>query len=98
CQWCKISGSLGHMAARISTKPQVEEEFSLPLFVVVVTISFAVVFAVFWWLAPHSVWHAQVGGPAWKIIGTFLLVSLFNCFMEYFFHRYVLHKPVLPIL
>lgn len=86
------------MADRISTKPQVEEEFSLPLFIVVVAVSFAVVSVLFWWLAPHSVWVAQVGSPAWKIIVTFLLVSLSNCFMEYFFHRYVLHKPVLPLL
>src|SRR5581483_1894077 len=25
-------------------------------------------------------------------------ISLFNCFVEYFFHRYVLHKPVVPFL
>jgi hemolysin III len=86
------------MSERISTKTQVEEEFSLPLFLLVVTVSFAAVAGLFWWLAPHSVWVAQVGSPAWKIIATFLGVSLFNCFMEYFFHRYVLHKPVLPIL
>lgn len=86
------------MSERVSTKPQVEEEFSLPLFILVVTVSFAAVFGLVWWLAPHSVWITQVGGPAWKLIATFFAVSLFNCFMEYFFHRYVLHKPVLPIL
>jgi len=86
------------MAERISTKPQVEEEFSLPLFLFVVTVSFAAVLGLFWWLAPHSVWVAQVGGAAWKLVAAFLIVSLFNCFMEYFFHRYVLHKPVFPFL
>jgi len=86
------------MSERISTKPQVEEEFSLPLFILVVTVSFAAVFGLVWLLAPHSVWVTQVGSPAWKLIATFLTISLFNCFMEYFFHRYVLHKPVLPIL
>jgi hemolysin III len=86
------------MSDRISTKPQVEEEFSLPLFLLVVSVSFAVVLGLVWLLAPHSVWTTQVSGPAWKLIATFLGVSLFNCFMEFFFHRYVLHKPVLPIL
>ena len=86
------------MPERISTKPQVEEEFSLPLFILVVAVSFAAVFGLLWWLAPHAVWVTQVGGPAWKLIATFLAVSLFNCFMEFFFHRYVLHKPVLPLL
>ena len=32
------------MSERVSTKPQVEEEFSLPLFILVVTVSFAAVF------------------------------------------------------
>ncbi len=86
------------MADRISTKPKVEEEFSLPLFLFVVTVSFAAVLGLVWWLAPHSVWVAQVGSSWWILLGTFLAVSMFNCFMEYFFHRYVLHKPVLPFL
>lgn len=86
------------MSERISTKPQVEEEFSLPLFLTVVMASFAGVIALLWWLAPHSVWLAQVAGPFWKLAVAFLGMSLFNCFMEYFFHRYVLHKPVLPFL
>jgi len=86
------------MAARISTRPQVEEEFSLPLFICVVAASFLGVLALVWLCAPHPVWHAQVGGPFWKLLAAFLGLSLFNCFMEYFFHRYVLHKPVAPFL
>lgn len=86
------------MSDRISTKPKVEEEFSLSLFLLVVAVSFAAVLGLVWWLAPHSVWVAQIGSGWAKLVGTFLGVSLFNCFMEYFFHRYVLHKPVLPFL
>jgi hemolysin III len=86
------------MAERISHKPQVEEEFSLPVFLTVVTVSFAAAIGLVWLLSPHSVWLAQVAGPFWKLLTAFLALSLFNCFMEYFFHRYVLHKPVLPFL
>lgn len=86
------------MSDRISTKPQVEEEFSLPLFLLVVTVSFAAMLGLVWWLGPRSVWAAQISGAWWKLPSVFLAVSMFNCFMEYFFHRYVLHKPVLPFL
>jgi hemolysin III len=96
--WGNIFEIFPHMADRISTKPKVEEEFSLPLFLFVVTVSFAAVLGLVWWLAPHTVWVAQVGGSWWMLLGTFLAVSMFNCFMEFFFHRYVLHKPVLPFL
>jgi hemolysin III len=86
------------MSERISTNPHKEEEFSLPLFLFVVAVSFAGVMGLVWLLAPASVWLAQVSGPAWKLIAAFLGFSLFNCFMEFFFHRYVLHKPVLKML
>jgi len=86
------------MSERISTKPHVEEEFSLPLFLLVVAASLAGAILLVWLLAPHSVWHAQVGGAVWKLLTAFVGLSLFNCFMEYFFHRYVLHKPVMKIL
>ncbi len=86
------------MSERISHKPVVEEEFSLWLFLLVVSVSFAAYIGLTWWLAPHAIWAAQVGSAWWKFAVTFLAISLVNCFMEYFFHRYVLHKPVLPFL
>jgi len=86
------------MAERISTKPVVEEEFSLWLFLVVVAASLAGVMALVWWLAPPAVWAAQVGSAGWKFLAVFLGMSLFICFLEFFFHRYVLHKPVIPAL
>lgn len=86
------------MPDRISTNPQTEEEFSLPLFLFVVALSFGGCLGLLWLLAPHSVWAAQVGGPFGKLLAAFLGYSLFNCFMEFFFHRYVLHKPVAPFL
>ena len=86
------------MVEHVSPKPHVEEEFSLPLFLFVVAVSFAGALTLVWQLEPHPVWHAQVGGPLWKLLAAFLSLSLFNCFVEYFFHRYVMHKPVLKFL
>ena len=86
------------MAERISHKPQIEEEFSLSLFLSVVLVSLGAALGAVWLLSPHSVWLAQVAGPFWKLLVAFLGMSMFNCFMEYFFHRYVLHKPVVKIL
>jgi hemolysin III len=51
-----------------------------------------------WLSAPATVWAVQIGGPFWKLAAAFLGFSLFICFLEYFFHRYVLHKPVIPLL
>ncbi|AOS43466.1 hypothetical protein Verru16b_00511 [Lacunisphaera limnophila] len=86
------------MSDRISTKPVVEEEFSLPLFLAVVAASFSGVLGLVWWLAPAPVWAAQTQSAWWQYLALFLGISMFNCFMEFFFHRYVLHKPVLPFL
>ena len=48
--------------------------------------------------APESVWHAQRSAAPWQFIAVFLLMHLLTCFIEYMFHRYVLHKPVVPFL
>jgi hemolysin III len=44
------------------------------------------------------VWTAQFLAPAWKGAAAFLLISMVNAFVEYFFHRYVLHTPAVPLL
>ena len=76
----------------------VEEELSLPLFFANVVVSLAGFYGLFWLCAPTNVWLTQIGAAAWQFAAAFLLVELFVCFLEYFFHRYVLHKPVVPIL
>lgn len=76
--------------------PQVQEELSLPLFFTNVVLSLAGLYGLLWLCAPANVWLAQVGAAAWKFAAAFLAIKLFNCFMEFFFHRYVLHKPVVP--
>lgn len=86
------------MTPRISNNPQTEEEFSLPLFLLVVAVSFGGALALLWLLAPAPVWAAQLTAPFWQLLAVFVGFSLFICFLEYFFHRYVLHKPVIPLL
>jgi len=73
------------------------EEFSLPLFAVTVLATLAGLLAALWALAP-SVWEAQWRATAGHAVVAFAAVSLFNCFFEYFFHRYLLHTPALPLL
>ncbi|WP_438483144.1 TrhA extension/companion domain-containing protein [Oleiharenicola lentus] len=74
------------------------EEFSLPLFTVTVLLSLAGFTALLWLLAPQAVWHAQVAADWWKYLITFLSIHLLLAFIEYGFHRYVLHRPVVPFL
>lgn len=76
----------------------VEEELSLPLFFATVIVSLAGLYGLLWLAAPQPVWLAQVGAAGWKFVAAFLLLKLLNCFVEFFFHRYVLHKPVVPFL
>ncbi|MFH1496444.1 MAG: hypothetical protein ABII82_01340 [Verrucomicrobiota bacterium] len=76
----------------------VEEKFSLPLFVGTVVAMLALLVGGLWLLAPESVWHAQWMAPWWAWLTVFLAVTLFNAFVEFFFHRYILHKPVVGLL
>lgn len=73
------------------------EEFSLPLFTLVMLGTLAVLFLALRLLSP-SVWDAQFLPSFWKLGAAFLLISLVNCFVEYFFHRYVLHTPLIPLV
>ncbi|MDB6116167.1 MAG: channel protein hemolysin family [Lacunisphaera sp.] len=86
------------MSDSIVSAPQAEEELSLPLFFFTVLVSLAGLYGALWLCAPTSVWLVQVGAAAWKFAAAFCIIKLFNCFMEFFFHRYVLHKPVVPFL
>jgi hemolysin III len=81
-----------------SPQPAAEtEEFSLPLFILTVLATLAGLLATLRLVAPN-VWAAQFVAPAGKAVTAFLVVSLVNAFIEYFFHRYVLHVPAFPFL
>lgn len=86
------------MAPTSGSSAPVEEKFSLPLFLFTVAVSLAGLIALVWLLAPASVWQAQIAMPVVPFIVAFLVVHLGTCFFEYFFHRYVLHRPVVPAL
>ena len=80
-----------------SVRMEEHEEFSLPIFVVTVLATLVALLAALRLFAP-GVWTAQFLAPLWKGTVAFLVISLVNCFMEYFFHRYVLHTPAVPFL
>jgi hemolysin III len=75
-----------------------DEQLSLPLFFTTVALSLTGLVGLFWLAAPRGVWLAQVGAATWKYAAAFLAIHLVFCFVEFFFHRYVLHKPVVPFL
>lgn len=78
--------------------PAVEiEEFSLPLFVLTVLATLAGLLAALRLFVP-GIWTEQFLPPAGKGAVAFLVISLVNAGMEYFFHRYVLHTPAVPFL
>jgi len=72
-----------------------EEKFSLPLFLVTVGVTLALLLLALRALAP-ALWHEQWAASGAKGAAAFFLFVLFNGFVEYFFHRYVLHKPAFP--
>ena len=74
-----------------------QERFSLPLFAFTVMASLAGLLGLLRWLAP-AVWDAQFVTSAGALGAAFIAISLVICFVEYFFHRYVLHTPALPFL
>ena len=86
------------MPAHATPSEHAEEKLSLPLFFLNIGVSLSVFFLLFRFLAPRSVWLAHVSAGAWKFAAAFVFIKLFTCFVEYFFHRYVLHKPVAPFL
>jgi hemolysin III len=76
----------------------VEEEFSLPLFLFTVIASLAGLVVLLWLIAPSAVWSAQISSGPGRFVAVFLGITMLNCFAEFAFHRYVLHKPVVPFL
>ena len=73
------------------------EEFSLPLFVFTVLATLTGLLAALRLFAP-TVWTQQFLAPLWAGVLAFTIISAVNCFLEYFFHRYVLHTPAVPFL
>jgi len=70
-------------------------KLSLPLFVIVNTLTLAGFLFLVALVAP-TVWQNQVSTSWWSLTLTFLIVHLVNAFAEFFFHRYMLHAPIVP--
>ena len=74
---------------------QIHPHFSPSLFVIYNLGTLVVVFGTIKLLFPE-VWQAQLSAPLWIVATTFVLCHFANAFLEYFFHRYVLHAKVIP--
>ena len=85
------------MATTSKPEPTENPPFSLRLFIATVLGSLAVTLGALR-LAFPGVWETQFLPPFWKGLVAFLVMSLVNCFVEYIFHRYVLHKAAVPFL
>jgi hemolysin III len=82
------------MASSRPTRERPPEHFSPGLFVLTVITTVAVWGAALRFLAPGT-WRLQWQAPAWGFAAAFAAISLLNCFFEFFFHRYVLHRPAI---
>lgn len=71
------------------------ERFSLGLFFITIAATVAAAAGALRYFAPET-WAEQVSAPWWAWAGAVAGVSLINCFFEFFLHRYVLHRPVVP--
>ena len=85
------------MASPIESPHAQPEEFSLPVFALTVLATLAGLLTALRLLAP-GVWTAQFLAPTSKGVFAFLVITLVDAFIEYFFHRYVLHTPAIPFL
>jgi hemolysin III len=75
----------------------IEPKFSATLFIITVSVSLAALFGILALVAP-GVWQAQLAASWQAILATFLVGHLLAAFVEFFFHRYVLHAPLIPFL
>jgi hemolysin III len=80
-----------------ATGGKVEPKFSIWLFLLVNVLSFAGLCAALALIAP-SVWQAQLAASWLSVLAVFLGVHGAAAFVEFFFHRYVLHAPLVPFL
>ncbi len=64
--------------------------FPFTIFTLQVAAQVALMLAAFRYGLP-GLWHKQIASGWPGVLGAFLLVHLFACFFEYFFHRYILH-------
>lgn len=74
-----------------------EPKFSVTLFAITITLTFAGLCGVLALVAP-GVWRAQLAAPWWMLAIVIVAAHCAAGVFEFFFHRYVLHAPLLPFL
>lgn len=76
---------------------KIEPKFSVALFAITILVTLAGLFGVLALAAP-GVWKAQLASGWGALAVVFLVVHLVAAFVEFIFHRYVLHAPLVPFL
>jgi hemolysin III len=74
-----------------------DPKFSVTLFVITIALTLAGLCGILALVVP-GVWRAQLAAPWWAFAGVFLVTHCVAAFVEYGFHRYVLHAPLIPFL
>lgn len=77
--------------------PPPAQPFSVSRFFITVFFSLAALLALLA-IALPEVWRAQWNSSWQSIFTTFIAIHFFNSFPEFFFHRYILHAPLIPLL
>ena len=76
---------------------KIEPKFSVTLFAITIALSFAGLCGLLALVAP-GVWRAQLAAPWWVLATVILIGHCAAGAFEFFFHRYILHAPLLPFL
>ncbi len=74
-----------------------EPKFSVTLFAITISLTFAGLCGLLALVAP-AIWQAQLAAPWWSLA---LVIFVTHCAagtFEFFFHRYILHAPLIPFL
>jgi hemolysin III len=74
-----------------------EEKFSPWRFLLVIAVIFSAVLMLMRFCLPQSLWYVQVHATSAQYVIAFTVSQVLNCFAEWYFHRYMLHAPLIPI-
>jgi hemolysin III len=77
------------------TQDQAEDRFSVLFFAIVIASSLSLLYTLVAYFAPN-VWLGEIHASWLSLTTTFLVCHMASAFVEFFFHRYVLHAPVVP--
>lgn len=73
-----------------------ENKFSPTLFIITIVLTFGAVIGLMSVTVPERIWHVQWESSPWRHLVVFLIGQFFGSFIEWGFHRYMLHKYVFP--